>query len=567
MIWAIEQAYRFNKKYIFYLFLNAFITGVTPVILLLLTQELINWIQEGKYIIKEGFILLVLLIFAGLCLELVSNWLSMLIQNSDLKFNSFLHNMILEKIAKFDCKKLEKSETYDLLNRVKYDDCNSIVDSIKSLFALGSSIVSIVSYATMIIKLNLVVLLMISIFPIIQFYFYKKINIIEYNVRVTNTESRRKVGYIFELLTDSSKFKELKMYSLFSYFSKCSKENQQKCDESVININKTKCKLYELFVIIQNVLDFVVVSYLLTKTVTRGIMIGDFVLYNNSIKSYGECVLDFFSKFSDLHKQMINLIELQTFFNSDEEYHAIHEIQIHNIEKIVFRNVSYCYENNEVIHNISFEIQKGERICMLGKNGSGKSTLIKLIMGLYSDYDGTILVNDIDLKKINKDSYRNCISPLFQEFIKYETTIKNNIMYGDLKKQFDFSKIMKEYCLEEFIESENERLGYQFNDGRELSIGQWQKLAIARAGNRSADLYIFDEPNSALDVVTEKKILKRIEDSTEKKISIIIIHRFRKIMNSEYRIMVLKKGVLVEDGTHDSLINQEGEYYNLMSAQ
>lgn len=107
----------------------------------------------------------------------------------------------------------------------------------------------------------------------------------------------------------------------------------------------------------------------------------------------------FFSKFSDLHKQMINLIELQTFFNSDEEYHAIHEIQIHNIEKIVFRNVSYCYENNEVIHNISFEIQKGERICMLGKNGSGKSTLIKLIMGLYSDYDGTILVNDIDLKK------------------------------------------------------------------------------------------------------------------------------------------------------------------------
>lgn len=126
---------------------------------------------------------------------------------------------------------------------------------------------------------------------------------------------------------------------------------------------------------------------------------------------------------------------------------------------------------------------------------------------------------------------------------------------------------MKEYCLEEFIESENERLGYQFNDGRELSIGQWQKLAIARAVNRSADLYIFDEPNSALDVVTEKKILKRIEDSTEKKISIIIIHRFRKIMNSEYRIMVLKKGVLVEDGTHDSLINQEGEYYNLMSSQ
>ena len=177
------------------------------------------------------------------------------------------------------------------------------------------------------------------------------------------------------------------------------------------------------------------------------------------------------------------------------------------------------------------------------------------------------MVNDIDLKKINKDSYRNCISPLFQEFIKYETTIKNNIMYGDLKKQFDFSKIMKEYCLEEFIESENERLGYQFNDGRELSIGQWQKLAIARAVNRSADLYIFDEPNSALDVVTEKKILKRIEDSTEKKISIIIIHRFRKIMNSEYRIMVLKKGVLVEDGTHDSLINQEGEYYNLMSSQ
>ena len=205
----------------------------------------------------------------------------------------------------------------------------------------------------------------------------------------------------------------------------------------------------------------------------------------------------------------------------------------------------------------------------MGKNGSGKSTLIKIIMGVYHDYEGTILINGVDLKKINLKSYRDKVSVIFQDYIKYESTINENIWYGNLKYKDDnecINDILSRVNLDSGVAGAEQMLGYQFSDGRQLSIGQWQRLAIGRALIREAGLYIFDEPNSALDLIAEKKIWDTIYVQTKSEIALCIMHRFNNIVTKANRILVMDKGQIVELGRHKELLSTKGLYYKLYTA-
>lgn len=565
--WALEQSIKFDKKYLIVLILNAIVLSVSPVITLIITQELVNYIQRGNRNVSKGLCILALLILLEVLIELLTNCFAMSIQNSEIRFNSFLHDKILRKIGKFDCKKLEQSETYDLINRVKYDDSNSVVDMIKAFFLILSSLVSFFSYTVIIAKYNSLIIIVITALPILQLVLKKRINCIEFNVRKRNTERRRKINYIFELLTNASNFKELKMYQLLDYFANVSESEQNCYDKEIVEVNKRKVRLYSVFLLFQYAIDFIIIAYLLEETITGRLLIGSFLLYNSSIKACGECLFELFSNMSDIHKQSIYLSEFKAFFELEEERCNRFSKKIESIEKITFKNVSYSYNGVKVLHNISFEIDTNDTVFLLGKNGSGKSTLIKIIMGLYTDYNGVITVNGINLKDVDMDSYRRCISPLLQDYIKYETTIGGNVRYAELGRDFNISKILDDFCLMELKDFENEKLGYQFNEGRELSIGQWQKLAIARTVSRNANLYVFDEPNSALDVITEMQIFKKIKSETVGKMCIVIMHRFRNIIDDNAKIIVLKEGRLVEKGRVDELKRNNGEFRSLLNAQ
>lgn len=265
---------------------------------------------------------------------------------------------------------------------------------------------------------------------------------------------------------------------------------------------------------------------------------------------------------------MIELI--RDFFELEPEDTNEDGIVVDKINSIKIEGVSYRYQGKKeyALKEINLEIKPGELTIFMGNNGSGKTTLMKIIMGVYNDYTGNVLINGHNLRELNMTHYRSKVSVLFQNYIKYESSIEDNIRYGNVNiaKQSKYIKnIMRRVKLGEYTDQLSQMLGYQFQEGTQMSIGQWQKMALGRTLYRDADIYIFDEPNASLDLLTESEILKTIRQETKGKITFIIIHRFNTMVVHANNITVLENGKIAESGTHSQLINKQGIYAALFN--
>ena len=201
------------------------------------------------------------------------------------------------------------------------------------------------------------------------------------------------------------------------------------------------------------------------------------------------------------------------------------------------------------------------------ENGSGKTTLVKILMGFYDDYEGEIFINGINLRLINKENYRDKIGALFQDYGKYEATIRENIAYGNLKSLNDdaiIHTIAEKFNLQSFILQQkagiDTQLGYWFDDGINISEGQWQKIALSRAFIKDADMYILDEPNAALDAISEYYLAQLYKQVLKDKLGIIIAHRFSNFIHETDKIIIMENGQIIETGKHSELFNKDGVY-------
>lgn len=223
--------------------------------------------------------------------------------------------------------------------------------------------------------------------------------------------------------------------------------------------------------------------------------------------------------------------------------------------------VGYDYpEFDDVLRNVTLKLNIGEQIAIVGKNGSGKSTLFKIICGLYKSTRGCFFVNGQDINEYDVESYRKRTSVLFQDFLKFEGSLEENIVIGDITKQANPDEIYVALnkANVNFLKSNgyydlNKTLGNWFDNGSQLSGGQWQKIALARAYYRKADVILLDEPSSALDAMAEMKIFKSFFDISKDKIGIYITHRV-KIAKNATKIVVLEGGEIVGVGSHDKLM-------------
>ena len=243
-----------------------------------------------------------------------------------------------------------------------------------------------------------------------------------------------------------------------------------------------------------------------------------------------------------------------------------------DFDQINVKNIYFSYPNTKhlTISNTSFDIKNGESVAIVGNNGSGKTTLVKLLTGLYKAQKGEILYGKQNIKSLEPKSFYQNVSIVSQDFIKYEMSLRENIGISDWKNlddTFRMQKILKKMDLSELMEdcSLNILLGNEF-EGRELSIGQWQKLAIARGIFKESSIIVLDEPTAALDPVMETNILKLFLQISNKKTAIIVSHRIG-ICREVDKIIVMKNGKLVEIGTHNELLQKKGEYYQLYKMQ
>lgn len=567
-IWSLKELNKFKRSYLFVLVLDALVKGITPVASLILIQRLIDLIQYQVGTLQQAVIWLVLVSVVQLLSELILIITNVKLSNYELDFERHFQERIYSKVSDLSCKDFENSHTYDLINRTQYDANAGIIGSIKTFFSLIASLIGSISYAIIIIRYNYILFTIIIAIPMIRYLFEKKYNLQEYSIERDNTEPNRKAGYISYLLTNSENFKEIKTFGLFDFFIKKYRDIRTLCNYKIIRLNNKRGRVFSLLTLLEKIVDWGVTLLILIQTFNGTVSIGRFILYNNSIDSLKDNVIAMFSQLSFWYRNSAMLDQIRNFFNLAPETTNENGITVDKIESIRLDKVSYKYQGKQeyALKNICFEIKAGEMAIFMGENGSGKSTLVKIIMGIYGDYSGNVFVNGYDLRTINLTHYRQKVSTLFQNYIRYESSIEENIRYGDINRDDspnNIKAILKKVQLSEFKNQLSQILGYQFQDGTQMSIGQWQKLSLGRALYREAELYIFDEPNASLDLRTESAILDTIKSETKKKISIIIMHRFNYMVRCADKIVVLKNGEITEMGTHEQLVEKKGLYNDL----
>jgi ATP-binding cassette subfamily B protein len=284
-----------------------------------------------------------------------------------------------------------------------------------------------------------------------------------------------------------------------------------------------------------------------------------------------------FSSMTGLYEDTLFIGDAFEFLDLQEQVVAVPPvIEIKNFQSTIeVRNLSFSYPGTDkpLLKNLSFSLRKGETIALVGANGAGKSTLVRLLCRLYDPDEGEIIMDGKNITHMEPHSYRKFFSVIFQDFMLYNLTAGENIRMGDVFSPYDQERIKHSADLTGLGQLINELpkgydtvIGRLFDDSRELSWGEWQKIAMARALYRESPVLVLDEPTSALDAATEYEVFKKFGEITRDRTSILISHRFSNVTMAG-RILVLDNGRIAEEGTHDDLMRKDSIYHKMYTIQ
>jgi ATP-binding cassette subfamily B protein len=347
--------------------------------------------------------------------------------------------------------------------------------------------------------------------------------------------------------------------------------------EQEIAIIRKRTMIETISNVFKAVAVFGVLLFIARETINRKITLGEMAMFILAFRQGMIYIKDIFSSLAGLYEDSLFIGDVFAFLNLKEKIVAEDPVVVASSfnKNIDIRNLTFSYSGNKVpvINNISLEIKKGEIIALVGPNGAGKSTFIRLLCRLYDPEAGSIMLDGNNIRSIDPVEYKKLFSVVFQDFMLYNLSAGENIRLGNISTEDPKDKILSAAGMtgvDELISSlprgMDTVIGNLFDDSRELSWGEWQKIALARALFRDAPILILDEPSSALDAETEFEIFKRFRELVKGKTSILISHRFTNVKLAD-RIVVLNRGSISESGTHTELMEKKGLYYNMYNKQ
>lgn len=571
---TIRLIAKINKKIFFGVLFLTILSGFTPVISVLLTQYLLNLIQTTS---KPFIFVLYIFIFFSL-FTLISDFLGNLKNYFSNKLQILLgyklNYLLMEKCSNLSMEQLEDSETYDQITRLENDIGNKPFQSFQALTNTITGLTTFVSAIGILFTWKPWTVIIIVLVPLISTMYYLKIGKAEFMMRYLRGNKERESWYLSHLMTHDFAFKEIKINNLKGYFLKRYWALKDEFIGQENDINKRQVKISTIFSVIQEVANSFILLLAIYEAFQGFLLIGTVTAYIKAMGMIQSNTMVLSGSLYNLYNSNMYMELLEQFLKLPEERND-GDIKISDISSVRLENISYSYGEDEVLHNINLDLNKGEVIAVVGKNGSGKSTLMKVIAGLYTPKKGTIYINDHDFDQVDVLSYRDRLAVLFQDFLKLEMSLADNVALGLDDVQKDKNKINQILAnlSVDFLKEKDEGkykidhlLGNWFEGGQDLSGGQWQKVALARVNYKNANLYLLDEPSSSLDSLSENEIFEEFFKLAADQIGLFITHKIGIAKKAE-KIIVLDHGQIVGVGSHQELLDHCPIYNSLFEKE
>jgi ATP-binding cassette, subfamily B, bacterial len=484
---------------------------------------------------------------------------------------------VMEQASQLDLTTYENPLFYDRLERARVQATDRLA-MIQQMGRLFQQIITTITFSVALVLASpwLVLLMAFGVLP--SFIGETHYAFLGYAKNFRQTPAKRQMDYLRQVAGGREGAKEVKLFGLNKFFTKRFQALADQIYVEDVALSRSKLIVGGLLGVIGTLGYYGAYVYVIWRTLHGAYDIGYFTFLTAAIQQASSNLQQVFSTASGIADQALFLTDLIAFFDMkstvDANPNGLRTPQ--TIQRgFEFRNVSFAYPGTErtVLKNFSLTLSPGERIALIGENGQGKTTVVKLITRLYDPTEGQILLDGVDLREYSLEDLHRHIGVIFQDFMRFEMTARENIAVGRVDQphqQADIEsaahKSLADTVVDKLAGGYDQMLGRRFEGGVELSGGEWQKIALARAYLRDAQLLILDEPTAALDARSELEVFERFAELTEGKMALLISHRFSTVRMAD-RIVVLEGGRLIEEGNHEQLMARAGVYAGMFEMQ
>ena len=576
------------------LFLLSFVAlfkGVTPVIGSLISKEILNELQT---IIKMGalpesafwhstvFYLLIFFFVYRVLLRVINSISSALNRVAGEQVIKQVRLQIMEKTKELDLASFDDPAFYEKMENANREAGNRPLHILTETFGMVSTVIELVSYLVILFMVpelawSVPVIMAVSIPSAVVNFIYRKKN---FNYMRRRSKERRQMNYYSNLLVNKDMIKEVRMYDLADTFIDRFKAVFSKYYRGLCRLIVSENAWHIFFGFLSGGVNLLFFALIAQQVFTGKMQIGDYSLYTGAVLSVATCVSALITTSATIYEGTLFIDNLIAFMKQPQTVipntDAPVQVARDQGHTIVFEHVSFRYPGmtRDVLHDVNLTIGAGETVVLVGLNGAGKTTLIKLLTRLYDPTEGRILLDGKDLREYDVKQLYRIFGIIFQDFGKYAVTAEENIRFGDIHKQADMKEVRaaaEQSAVREYIEAlphgyDTPLMRIFEPNGAELSIGQWQKLAVARAFYADSDVLILDEPTASLDPMAEQEIFNQFDRLRSDKTTIFVSHRLSSATVAD-QIVVLGRGGVLEIGNHAELMEKQGAYYELFSTQ
>lgn len=557
------------------------VQGVLPLAILYMTKLVVDVISSqagGHYKLNQVFIYLGLSAAIAVILAICRSLSNLVFVAQSEAITFYTHSIIQEKSISIDLEYYDNPDYHDILHRALGEASYRPARIANGLTQAGLNLISVLAVAVLLLTFSWKIALVLFIAAIPGLLMKVKYARLLFEWHLQATHALRKSTYYSEVLTKDIYSKEIRVFGLGETFRKtyrdvCDKLRHARLRLAISHIPSESAA--EMGTILALFGSFAYIAY---KAIIGSIKLGSLFMFFQAFQRGQNSLQQALTALSELYEDNLFLSSLDEFLKLPalvKEPGKPFTMPRPITSGVEFSDVAFIYPKSDrfALKDINLSIKHGEIIALVGENGSGKSTLVKLLCRLYDPTDGSIRADGIDLRDISTVDLRQEIGVIFQDYARYNATAGENIWFGDVSKDMDLEKIAAaarhsgaNIAIENLKEKYDTVLGKAFQDGEELSLGQWQKLALARAFLRDAQIIVLDEPTSAMDPNAEYEFFENFRRLAQGKSAVIISHRFSTVKMADC-IYVMQRGRIIENGSHDQLMSLGNVYASMFEKQ